>query len=392
MESGVTMSPATPARLEASLEQMRADAVLPEDVQPAREAAPGGPVLLTGATGFVGAHLLHVLLRDTPGEVVCLVRPDRRGLRSTPAERIQGNLESYGLWNPVWAERIQTVAGDLRRPGLGWSPQHHELLAERLAGVFHGAAAVNWVTPYAGLRAANVLGTLELLRLACRGRAKPFHFLSTLGVAYAIGGRTESDQGLTETDDPWPLLGRLHLGYAQSKAVAEQLVRQAQQRGLPAVIYRPALITGHSQTGAANPADFLARGIGACVRMGCAPDVDWTIEACPVDHVARVVVQNATGGRVVGADVLHLVHSQPRHWRELVLWMRLYGYPLRLVSYRASCAAWKPPPALPTIHSTPCSASSGLASAGSLSRRPTWAGGARRSAPSGPARPWPSGA
>src|SRR5262249_24318930 len=161
---------------------------------------------------------------------------------------------------------------------------------------------------------------------------KPFHFLSTLGVCYATG--TE-DVTLTEADDPWPLLDRLHLGYAQSKAVAEQLVRQARRRGLPAVIYRPTLVTGDSRTGAANPDDFLSRGIGACVRLGCAPDVDWSLDACPVDHVARAVVRHAAATQgpsgldlassVRSGAVLHLRHSRPRHWRELVLWMRLRG-------------------------------------------------------------------
>ena len=138
---------------------------------------------------------------------------------------------------------------------------------------------------------------------------------------------------MTEFDDPEPLLDRLHLGYAQSKSVAETLVRQARQRGLPAVIYRPSLITGDSRTGAANPVDFLARGIGACVRMGCAPDADWRIDACPVDHVARVVVRHGMLPRQAENDVLHLLHPQPRYWHELVLWMRLYGYPLRLISF-----------------------------------------------------------
>src|SRR5262249_44042584 len=213
---------------------MRADAVLPDDVRPGpdvpRPWPEGGTVLLTGATGFVGAHLLHVLLAETAATVTCLVRPDRRGLRGGEAERIRGNLEAHGLWRPEWTERIRTVTGDLRRPGLGCSEEQRAMLAQTIDAVFHAAAGVNWVLPYGGLRAGNVLGTLELLRLACRGRAKPFHFLSTLGVCYATdAGRLVLD----EDDDTWPLHDRLHLGYAQSKSVAEELVRHAPQRGLP---------------------------------------------------------------------------------------------------------------------------------------------------------------
>jgi hypothetical protein len=115
--------------------------------------------------------------------------------------------------------------------------------------------------------------------------------------------------------------------------VAESLVRQARQRGLPAFVYRPALITGDSRSGVGNPTDFLARGIGACARMGCAPDADWSIDACPVDHVAEVVVRQGMLPQGAARGVLHLLHPQPRHWRELVLWMRLSGYRMRLVPY-----------------------------------------------------------
>jgi thioester reductase-like protein len=307
------------------LEQMRADAVLPADVEPAGPAheAPAATVLLTGSTGFVGAHLLHALLRDTPAVVVCLVR------RGNGAERIRHNLQSHGLWEPGLMERIRPVEGDLRLPGLGLSEPQQQALADGVDAIYHGGAAVNWIHRYDRLHSVNVGGTLELLRLACRTRAKPFHFLSTIGVCYGTGATART---MTENDDPEPLLGHLHLGYAQSKSVAESLVRQAQTRGLPAVVYRPTLITGDSRTGAANPDDFLARGIGACVRMGCAPDVDWSIEAIPVDYVARVVVRHGMLPRR-SDSVLHLMHPQPRQWRELVLWMRLFGYPLELRPY-----------------------------------------------------------
>ncbi len=318
------MLPATTVREDTSLQQMRTDAELPADVEPASGPLPAlRTVLLTGATGFVGAHLLHTLLRETSAHVVCLVR----GMNAM--ERLRGNLEKHARWEPAWAERIGVMASDLARPRLGLNETQQQQLSEDVDVIFHGGATVNWVRPYPRLRAANVLGMLELLRLACKTRPKPFHFLSTISVCYATAGAGT----LTEADDPWPLADQLHLGYAQSKVVAEQLVRQAAARGLPTVTYRPALITGDSETGAANADDFLARGIGACVRMGCAPDVDWCIDAPPVDHVARVMVRHATAAPPGRAAVLHLVHPQPRHWQELLLWMRLYGYPLQLLPY-----------------------------------------------------------
>ena len=93
---------------------------------------------------------------------------------------------------------------------------------------------MNWVYTYSGLRAANVSGTLELLRLASR-RGIPFHFVSSLSVCYAVDGPAAVD----ESFDPLPHLRGIHLGYAQSKVVGEALVQEAGRRGLPVRIYRP---------------------------------------------------------------------------------------------------------------------------------------------------------
>ncbi len=313
----------------ATIDRMRADAVLPDDIRPALECGRplGGEVLLTGATGFVGAYVLATLMRETTARVVCMVRPRHR--RDDSFSRIRKNLASYGLWNAEWAQRILPLAGDLCQPKLGLACWDE--IAERVDAIFHVGASVNWVLPYSGLRGANVLGTLELLRLACWKRATPFHFLSTLSVCYATGG---NDCAIGEQQDTWPLLDRLHLGYAQSKCVAERLVNQARDHGLPTVIYRPTLITGESESGASNPGDILARAIAACVLMKCAPDIDWTIDACPVDHVAHAVVRHAFSASASETGHLHLRHRDARHWRELVLWMRLRGYQLRLLPFR----------------------------------------------------------
>ena len=172
--------------------------------------------------------------------------------------------------------------------------------------VCHAGADVNWVLPYRALQTANVEGTLTLLRLACV-RGVPFHFVSSLSVCYGV-----------------------RLGYAQTKIVSEALVREASRRGLPATLYRPSLIAGHSATGAFNADDILARVVAGCVRMGTAPDLEWTMDCVPVDEVARDIVRlSARGG------LFSVRHAKPRHWRECALWMRLYGYDVRLVPYHA---------------------------------------------------------
>ena len=309
--SALRAAQANEARLDP-FELMLADTVLPDDVRPAT-TRPGAStdlrsarrILLTGATGFLGGQLLEELLAATDAQIVCLVRDSSAFRRK---------------------DRVRFLTGDLSHPRLGLSQARFDELADGIDAILHCGAAVNWVYTYASLRAANVLGTVELLRLACR-RAVPFHFVSSLSVCYPADGPQSAD----ETYDALPHLRGVHLGYAQSKVVAEALVRETGERGLPVRVYRPALISGHSTNGAFNPDDLITALVRGCVHMGTAPDLDWNLECQPVDVVARGIL--GLSGRP--GPVFHLGHPRPRHWRECVLWMRMYGYRIRLIPYHA---------------------------------------------------------
>jgi thioester reductase-like protein len=299
-------------------EQMLADAVLPEDVRPQRRTAVpidlrrAKRILLTGATGFLGRALLKELSATTGAEIICGVRP--------------GSYPGHTLVEPRSDCGRTPLFADLSHPRLGLSQEKFERLATHVDAVLHCGAAVNWVYPYSALRATNVLGTLELLRLACL-QGIPFHFISSLSVCYSTCGPRSVD----ERFDPLPYLRGLKLGYAQTKAVAEALVRQAGARGLPVRIYRPALISGESAGGAYNRDDLISALVRGCVRMGSAPDLDWKLDCLPVDFVARAIVCLSGQRR----RMLHIGHPRPRHWRECVLWMRMYGYPIRLLPHHA---------------------------------------------------------
>ena len=304
-----------------------ADAILPDEIRPAggRSQArtslqDARSVLLTGATGFLGRWIANALLLESNAAIVCLVR----GRAAESYQRVDAALAATGIDPAGFPGRISVVHGDLRQHRLGLTESQFEALACDIDAICHAGAAVNWVQPYDGLKASNVTGTLELLRLAAR-RCAPFHFVSSLSVCYSTSAPLHVD----ERYDPLPDVGGLHLGYAQTKVVAEALVREAARRGLPVAIYRPSLISGHSRSGAFNRDDILARVLSGCVRMRAAPDLDWSLDCVPVDVAAGRIATTATA-----AHAVHLSHHRPRDWRECVLWLRLYGYDVHLVPYR----------------------------------------------------------
>jgi len=242
--------------------------------------------------------------------------------------RVRQNLQKYGIWDTTFEDRIDIVEGNLSSPKAGIDAAIYESLASTIDAVYHCAASVNWIYSYRQLAGANVRGTLELLRFACAARTKAFHFVSSCAVGYSDTGPRLVD----ERTDMLPHIQGIHLGYAQTKCVAESLVRHAGDRGLPITIYRPALISGDSRTGRSNPDDFLSRFIKGCVDIGSAPELDWLLDCCPVDFVAESIVRLSQAP--LKRSVFHLINPSRRYWHECILWMNLFGYSVRLVPYR----------------------------------------------------------
>ena len=123
------------------------------------------------------------------------------------------------------------------------------------------------------------------------------------------------------------------MGYAQAKWVAEQLVVAARDRGLETTIYRPSLVSGHSETGDCKLGDLIPRLAQGCVELGCAPDFGTgMIDFSPVDFVSRAIVHLSR--QADNADrAFNLSHPRPIPWTRLVHRFENQGRPLELVPY-----------------------------------------------------------
>jgi thioester reductase-like protein len=304
---------------------MAADALLPDDIVPSgTPAAHPRTALLTGVTGFLGRYVARELLRTTSLTLVCVARADSA---AAARARVVAALAGVGVTASELDGRVEVQQGDVAAPRLGLLPQVYAALAQRTDAVYHCAAEVNWARTYRQLRRTNVAGTLELIRFACLGRSKHLSFVSTIAVCYARNGPERIDEHTAML----PYVERMPLGYAQSKCVAESLLGAAAERGLPVTILRPALICGDTRTGESNLGDLIAALVEGCSAVGSAIDVDWLMDCVPVDFVARVLACLPVTDDA-GLRVLHLAHDRARHWREVVLWMHLYGRPMKLLS------------------------------------------------------------
>ncbi|MDP9841725.1 non-ribosomal peptide synthetase [Streptosporangium lutulentum] len=316
---------------------LAAEVGLAEDIRPAAEvvtvAADPATVLLTGATGFLGAFVLRELLRRTRAEVLCLVRGRDE---EDAAERLRGSLARYGIWNEEeMAGRVTVLAGDLAAPRLGLTGERFDVLSRTVDAVYHSGASVNLVYPYSELKAANVTGTEEVLRLAAAHRTVPVHYVSTIGV---FGAPPADGVAIREDDATGPAAG-LGTGYTRSKWVAEENVRIARERGLPVSVYRPSRIAGDSETGACQSDDFLWRVLKGCVQAEAAPaGAEMLVDLVPVDYVSSAIVALSQGEDAGGSH--HLTNSGDRVRLSVVLeYLRSFGYTLRELPFPSWGAA-----------------------------------------------------
>jgi thioester reductase-like protein len=280
-------------------------------------------ILLTGATGFLGAFLLHELLDTTAAQIYCLVRA--KGAEAG-RRKILSNLERYHLDHRHHLDRIVIVAGNLDQDQLGLKDPAFNQLAEQIDAIYHNGALVNRIYPYSALKSANVLGTREVLRLAGRTRTKPVYFISTLDVLHSCH---DTQLPVRLENDPLQQVQGLDSGYAQSKWVAEHLILQARDRGIPTSTFRPGLMVGHSHSGASRGDDVVCRILKGLVQLGSAPRLDAPLMLTPVDYVSRAIVHIASQERSLN-QVFHLVTPYTLPWQQWVEGIRAAGFDLEM--------------------------------------------------------------
>ncbi|MCS3781445.1 non-ribosomal peptide synthetase [Tsukamurella ocularis] len=309
---------ASPASVLASLSEVgrpRAVEVPVDDVRFAPstpDVTPTGhEVLVTGATGLLGGHLIRAVLEADPSarvQALVRARDEASGL-----ERIRTTMRGYGAWSDGYEGRISALPGDLALPALGIDAAVWDRVIEQVDAIIHCGARVNHVEPYPRLRAANVDSTRFLLELASRRPGTAFQFVSTISAAGAFD----------EIPDA---------GYTHSKWVAERVVELAAASGVRSTILRPGLLTGSLDSGATNTDDAFWNLVRSIATVGAAPSelLEQTIEMTPVDRAAEAMVEVLRGG---GDQLRTLeVGSGSRvSWAEIVEALRRGGYPVEAV-------------------------------------------------------------
>ena len=284
-------------------------------------------VLLTGATGFLGAHILANLLERTPYTVYCLVRAEDE---SKGAERIFANLKNYELYKDIYRDRIRIICGDISKPNLGLNSIQYSKYAGEIDMIYHCAANTNFVEPYEVLKPVNVGGTQEVLRFASTVKSKIIQHVSTSYVYSTLS----NPYGFLIKEDTLPDSNEtLILGYQQTKMVAEQMIGIARERGLSANIYRVGRISPSGQTGIGQPHDLIWMMIKASLESKMMFEDVESVDLVPVDFVSEALVEISQNEAMLNHN-FHLVCRHRTKMTDLYQWMNNRGYHAELLPYK----------------------------------------------------------
>ncbi|KAI9208955.1 male sterility protein-domain-containing protein [Polychytrium aggregatum] len=288
-------------------------------------------IVLTGATGFLGAFLIFELANKFPrAKIYCLVRAHSE---EYALDRIFSNasklvIASRKAGDPRYDVRNRFIGlcGNLSKDNWGLSDERWKELCRETDMIVHNGAEVHWLYDYDRLKGPNVLGTATALRLATTHHLKPLHYISTIGT---IPASKNTNEPLKEKiNSAWNISG----GYGQTKWVSEQLVNKARSRGVPVTIIRPALIAGDSKYGVSNTDDYIWRYVKGCIQLGIAPShaTPVTMTMDPVDHVAKVVAEIAGSEESLSKFVFHISDSEHSTITETKLFeiVNAHGWPV----------------------------------------------------------------
>lgn len=286
-------------------------------------------ILLTGATGFLGAYLIRAIIRQYPKDhlaLYCLVRADNE---EAGIERLVRNMEHYECWEESFRPYLHPVIGDLSSANLGVSDETYQMLTRDIEVIYHNGALLNFVFPYEFLKGTNVHGTTETLRLACTGKPKYYHYVSSYSVYDTPNnkGRHVYENDVLNTSKGFSL------AYSETKWVSEKLVGIAQKRGLKAVIYRPGDITG-SANGIWEMDDMVSRMVVGMIQMKAIPRTTYCLHMTPVDFVADALVCISRKPEALGKN-FNLVNPRSLPLKHLVTFVRACGYPIRYMPFPA---------------------------------------------------------
>lgn len=289
---------------------------------------PLGNLLLTGATGYLGAHVLDQFMKEEKGRIYCVVREGAKTAEEKLWERLRYYFE--GRYETEIGRRIIPVQGDIT------DPQVVGKLPRNVQTVIHTAADVRHYGIYETLWKTNVMGTQNMTEYACKTGAEFVH-ISTTSV---------SGNGLTRTkrmnfedfDETKFYVGQsLENVYVKSKWEAEQCVYDAMLSGMRGMVIRVGNLTNDMENAKFQPnksQNAFVKRMEALLQMEKMPEYmdEFELDFSPVDQVAVAIIKITQYRQDHGQKVFHLNNFMSVNMKQFVDAVRMNGKKIQIIS------------------------------------------------------------
>jgi thioester reductase-like protein len=289
----------------------------------------GEVVVLTGATGALGAHILDMLSKDpNVTSIYCLVRGADHHVAT---ERVSKALEQRGLESlssqNEGNQKILVLPAQLGDPTLGLAEDVYEDLAAHSTVVIHVAWTVNFRLRLHSFVKDNIAGVQNLINLALkRTHTRPARFVFCSSTAAVMNAQIDQENQIPEQILSEPSAAS-PLGYSRSKWVAEHICSNASQRSpLRTAVVRVGQLSGASNSGIWNTKEAWPMMLSTVRLTGSLPNLpDEPLDWLPVDIAAEALLEAAGSLKIIDkrCSVYHVLneHRQPT-WSDMLRWLQ----------------------------------------------------------------------
>ncbi len=292
-----------------------------------QQRQPLGNILLTGATGFLGIHILFAFLKQETGQVYCLMR---KGRHSSCEKRLKNLLMYYfdSTFDEAFGSRIHCVEGDITDSGL-----RGQLEGLDVAAVIHSAACVKHFVQDGLLDRINVEGTKNILDICVKADWRMVH-ISTTSVAGEGNADTVSSTKHMQENELY--FGQIiENDYIRTKFLAEREVLSAAAAGANVKVVRVGNLMSRKSDGEFQ-INFLTNGfmrtLKAYKKIGKFPigQMHTAVEFSPIDSTAEAILALASCTQPF--TVFHAFNGHKVYMADVVYAMRAYGFSMEVVS------------------------------------------------------------
>ena len=293
-----------------------------------------GNVLITGATGYMGAHLLAEFLKTESGKAYCMIR---KGKFDTARERLENIMFYYfgSDFEEEFAARVEVLNGDVTD-----YKYFEPFEALPIDTVFNCAANVKHFSNGTDIEDINVGGAVNCIQLCQKTGARLIHF-STVSVSGTTDDVTKLDR--RELDEQSLYFGQsLDNKYTSSKLMGERKVLEAAAEGLDAKVIRVGTLAARESDGEFQ-INFLTNNFMGRLRsyslLGCFPYAMIENQVCmgPIDRSCEAFLKLAKTPQA--CCVFNAVNNHTLPLGDIIRQMNENGNHIEFVEYDKFAAA-----------------------------------------------------